>query len=99
MRKLVIVALASGVFGGVMGALATAATQSQASPEAIAAAVQKVQDAKTENQLVAVNAKLARLATRSDMGKIDYTLWAICRDTPGTLSDAGQCGPLIPRAP
>ena len=39
MHKLIAVALASATFGGTIGAMATAAVQSHASPEAIAAAI------------------------------------------------------------
>lgn len=61
MRKLIAVALASSTFGGVIGALAVAATQSQASPGAIAAAVQRVQDRSAEQALRSVNGNVARL--------------------------------------
>jgi hypothetical protein len=50
MRKMVLVALASGSFGGMGGAFATVATPSSASPAAIAAAL-KVQDSKAEAYL------------------------------------------------
>ena len=58
MRKLIAVALASSVFGGTIGALATAAVQSQASPQAIAAAVQKIQDQAAERSLKSISSKL-----------------------------------------
>lgn len=51
MKRLIIVALTCSVFGGTIGALATAATQSQASPRAIAAAVQRVEDQSAERSL------------------------------------------------
>ncbi len=62
MRKLIVVAVASATFGGMIAALATAAIQSQASPRAIAAAVQKVQDTKSENELGAISSRLATIA-------------------------------------
>jgi hypothetical protein len=58
MRRLIIVVLASSSFGGVIGALATAATQSQASPTAIAAAVQKVQDTHADAALNEIRGKI-----------------------------------------
>jgi hypothetical protein len=58
MRRLIIVVLASSSFGGVVGALATAATQSQASPTAIAAAVQKVQDTHADSALNEIRGKI-----------------------------------------
>lgn len=60
MRKLITVALASSVFGGAIGALATAATQSQASPAAIAAAVQRVEDIKADRTLREVKSDTQR---------------------------------------
>jgi hypothetical protein len=64
-RKLAAVALASGVFGGMTGALATAATQSSASPQAIAAAVQRVSDTRAHQQLAAISSKLVALPSLS----------------------------------
>lgn len=54
---------ASAVFGGGIGALATAATSSQASPQAIAAAVLKVADQRAETELrhIALWTSLAHL--------------------------------------
>jgi hypothetical protein len=62
-RTIAAVALAAGTFGGTIGALATAAIQSQASPEAIAAAVQRVSDANAEQSLHGINAKLGTANT------------------------------------
>jgi ABC-type thiamin/hydroxymethylpyrimidine transport system permease subunit len=59
-----IVALACATFGGVVGALATAAVQSQANPAAIAAAVEKVQDKSAETSLAAINSKLTTVSSR-----------------------------------
>jgi hypothetical protein len=64
MRRIVLVALACASFGGVVGALATAAVQSQANPDAIAAALQKVQDKSAEASLTAINAKLTTVSNR-----------------------------------
>ena len=98
MRKLILVSLASATFGGTIAALATAAIQSQATPEAIAAAVQRVSDSNAQASLRAINAKLSPLSSlNANLGKMDYTLWAICRDTPG--EDQNFCGPLIAGAP
>lgn len=58
MRKLVAVALTSSIFGGALGALATAATQSAANPSAIAAAVQRVQDQQADTTLSQIRGKL-----------------------------------------
>jgi hypothetical protein len=46
---------ATAVLGGAVGALATAATTSQANPQAIAAAVQRVSDQKAEAELHRIN--------------------------------------------
>jgi uncharacterized phage infection (PIP) family protein YhgE len=62
-NKLIALALASATFGGAIGALATAAVQSQASPEAIAAAVQRVSDSNAEQSLRSIDAKLTTLDT------------------------------------
>ncbi len=64
MRRIVIVALACASFGGVVGALATAAVQSQANPAAIAAALQKVQDKSAETSLAAISTKLTTVSNR-----------------------------------
>jgi hypothetical protein len=61
---IVAVALAAGTFGGTIGALATAAIQSQASPEAIAAAIQRVSDSSAEQSLRGINAKVGTANTR-----------------------------------
>jgi hypothetical protein len=50
-RTLLASVAATGVLAGAVGALATAATTSQASPQAIAAAVQRVSDQKAETEL------------------------------------------------
>ena len=64
MRKLIAVAAACSVFGGVVGSLATAATQSQASPTAIAAAVQRVQDQSADRSLRGIKSDLDTLGGR-----------------------------------
>lgn len=50
-RTLLASVTVTAVLGGAIGALATATTTSQASPEAIAAAVQKVSDQKAQTWL------------------------------------------------
>ena len=60
-RSIIAIALAAGVFGGTVGALAASAVQSQASPSAIAAAVQRVKDQNAEASLRSISAKLATL--------------------------------------
>jgi hypothetical protein len=62
-RAIAAVALAAGTLGGTIGALATAAIQSQASPQAIAAAVQRVSDSNAEQSLRSINAKLGTVNT------------------------------------
>lgn len=63
MRRLIVIVVASSTFGGAVGALATAATQSQASPAAIAAAVQRVQDQKAERTLSQIKTELSTTAS------------------------------------
>jgi hypothetical protein len=60
-RTIIIVALAAGTFGGMVGALTTAATQSQASPQAVAAAVQRVSDTNLTAAVKALGSKLDSL--------------------------------------
>ncbi len=50
-RTLIASVAASAVFGGGVGALAVSAASSQASPQAIASAVQKVSDQTAEREL------------------------------------------------
>jgi hypothetical protein len=57
-RTVAAIAIASGTFGGTVGALATAAVQSQASPQAIAAAVQRVQDSAADRSLRSISGTL-----------------------------------------
>jgi hypothetical protein len=95
MRRIIAIALAAGTFGGMIGALATAAVQSDASPGAIAAAVQRVSDSSSEQSLRGINAKLGtvgtQLATLNDsLAKPDASLFgvqenlfAICEATAG----------------
>ena len=76
MRKLILVALASGTFGGAVGALATAATESQANAQAVAAAVQKVQDKSAESALAAIRRDLS-----FGHSSAAYDLYEICENT------------------
>lgn len=64
--------LASSVIGGIIGAMATAATESQASPSAIAAAVVKVQDATADRDLTAIKNEIA--TTNTDLFQLHGTL-------------------------
>jgi hypothetical protein len=50
--------VAASTLGGTIGSLATAATQSDASPQAIAAAVQKVRDSGAEQTLRSIESRL-----------------------------------------
>jgi hypothetical protein len=83
MRRLIIVILASSTFGGVIGALATAATQSQASPSAVASAVLKVQDTKAEQDLSLLDRSLNG-TFKSPIGVIADDLYEICLNTGPT---------------
>jgi hypothetical protein len=65
-RTLLASVVASAVLGGAVGALATAATTSQASPTAIAAAVQKVRDVQAESRLATMQTTLE--AINVDLG-------------------------------
>ena len=93
-RTLIAVVAASATFGGVVGAALTAATESQASPAAIAAAVQRVQDTKAEATLQTVAADLKVLdgtlsnAYGTTLYDIEQNLASICRntETPGVIA-------------
>lgn len=86
---------ASAMCGGIVGAVLTGATESQASPAAIAAAVQRVQDTQAERslqsavtQLTAINRSLSgNFAT--PLGDLEQDLMWICRNTesPGVVAD------------
>jgi hypothetical protein len=54
-RVLALAVAASSVLGGSIGALVTAATNSSASPAAIAAAVQRVKDTTADARLAAIS--------------------------------------------
>jgi hypothetical protein len=66
-RTLLASVAASAVFGGAIGALATAATSSQASPQAIAAAVQKVSDQTAQRELRVVDLDLKAINDGTDV--------------------------------
>jgi hypothetical protein len=88
-RTLLASVSATAVLGGATGALATAATTSQATPSAIAAAVLRVSDQKAEQQLHAVNAGLAILnidseLILSDTKALQETAAHIVKNTYGT---------------
>lgn len=53
------------MFGGAIGALATAATSSQASPQAVAATVQRVQDQAAERDLNNIKEALVSINTNT----------------------------------
>lgn len=94
---------ATAVFGGTLGALATVATTSQASPQAIAAAVQKVQDRAAERNLQTIGVELLRL-NEEDQSKLNGDLsqlneavenlrkntFLVCFDT-GSLEQRAGC--------
>jgi hypothetical protein len=84
MHKLIVVALASSAFGGVIGALATAATQSQASPQAIVAAAQRVSDSSADRSLTAISSQLRSLTA------IDSQLQTITASLTGNGRVAGM---------
>jgi hypothetical protein len=85
-RTILAVALAAGTFGGTVGALATAAAQSQASPEAIAAAVQRVSDLKAENTLRTISSSLR--SEQTTLAIVERYLGQVCEDTaPGPNFD------------
>lgn len=85
MRKLIATALAAGTLGGMAGALATAATDSQASPRAIAAAVKQVQDRSAERSLKAIAADLRpdNHTLSSVLANVEQNLFNICLNTNG----------------
>lgn len=58
MPKLIALVIAAAIGGGIVGALATAAEQAAASPQAIAAAVARVQDTKSEQSLAKIATSL-----------------------------------------
>jgi len=86
MRKLIAVVLASSTFGGAVGALATAASQSAASPSAIAAAAVRVQDQKAENALAGINRRLGQVASSENAASSDLN--AMRTDLGGTPNSA-----------
>lgn len=108
MRKLIMIAAACSVFGGTIGALVTAATQSEADPKAIAAAMQRVQDQRSEKELGnlvgisrsirksddAVATTLGRYgSTRASIRWMENELWRICLNTDGSGTSGPQYCP------
>ena len=99
-RTLLASVAASGVFGGMAGALATSATASQANPQAIAAAVQKVQDRAAEKYLRFIGTELLpmsslegglkRLQENSD--NIRKNTYNVCWDT-ASVNQRPSCVP------
>jgi hypothetical protein len=104
-RLLVASVLASATLGGAVGALATAATTSQASPQAIAAAVQKVSDQTAEHylrfagvELQAINAgteviEVNQKALQASTEKIQKYTFDTCFYTAHNASQQTDCGP------
>jgi hypothetical protein len=93
-QTLALVAVASGVFGGAVGSLATAVTSSSASPSAIASAVQRVQvkDSAADSDLAAIKGELESIQTdlhlggTGGMGSAAELLHEICENTAqGTI--------------
>jgi len=78
-RKMVVAIVASGVFGGMVGALATAAVQSQASPQAIAAAAVRVKDSAADRSLKTISSELAPY--RAQLAYMENALFDICSNT------------------
>jgi len=97
----------TAVLAGAAGALATAATTSQASPQAIAAAVQQVQDRKAEKYLRTVGLELLNLDPHTEsvtnaiqaastgqiaeLAKMKADLLQICFNTSTNLSQTTTC--------
>jgi len=54
-RAVTLVAVGSGIFGGMVGALATAATQSAASPQAVAGLTSYQAEVETLLQMICLN--------------------------------------------
>jgi len=92
-RLFIAAVLGSSVVGGTVGALATAATTSQASPQAIAAAVQKVQDQTAEKYLRTIGIELLGVIPlegdlkqlKEDSESIRKNTDNICWDTASSL--------------
>jgi hypothetical protein len=88
-RTLLASVSATAVLGGAVGALATAATTSQASPQAIAAAVQRVSDQRAETELHRINlwVDLAHLdleAVQLNQKELQTTADRIAKNAYGT---------------
>lgn len=87
LRAVAATALASATFGCVIGAFAMAATQSQASSQAIAAAVQKVSDASADRSLKSIRQDLDPIARPSNLrlssvlATMERQLYDICENT------------------
>jgi hypothetical protein len=89
-RLLIAATLASATLGGAVGALATAATTSQANPQAIAAAVGRVQDQAADRALRLIAIDMITVegdlkAIREDSGNARVNLFNICWNTGSTL--------------
>lgn len=83
--------LAIAILGGCIGAAFTAATSSQASPSAIAAAIQKVQDRTAERELQTIGFELLRFheEDHTSATEISALLNTIRTDTYQTCFDSG----------
>jgi hypothetical protein len=80
LRTIAAVALAAGTFGGAIGALATAAVQSQAAADS-AAAAQSVSDRRAENFLLTISDELAPNQIGKFANRVTAELVAICENT------------------
>jgi hypothetical protein len=80
-RTLLASIIATAVLAGAVGALATAATTSQADPQAIAAAVQKVQDRTAESYLRGINTRTSILNIDSEL------LQSSAKETASTVKE------------
>jgi hypothetical protein len=91
-RTLFASVLAASVLGGAVGALATAATSSQASPQAIAAQIEQVQDQKSEKYLRTIGVELLGVAQESQLARVEETLTDLLREqTVGTRNSFYIC--------
>ncbi len=82
MRRLLLCALASGVFG----AMFATAMQSQASLAAIAAAVQRVQDTRAETDLKTIAGQLTTIHT--DLMTLEQTITTSAQTTTNAVKNA-----------
>jgi hypothetical protein len=98
-KTLALVVVASTIFGGGIGALATSATSSSASPVATSSAVQRVRDSTADSNLAAIRADLDTIKSDLHVGlageegkSVANLLTLICKHTaPQGLGPALEC--------